>query len=340
MNPLPFNIQIEPHRGCNLKCEFCGLFSNFSDNLKRKHASMSVADADYLSKYLNDWFDGHGKRIEITGHGEPTLNPDLSEIIGVFRKNYPQCQISLITNGIVLLKEFQKKVDDLFKSGLNVLVIDAYNGSFDKFANKINGSGWDFIDYYKSPCHLFKYGSNDIKEIVIMDDLAKKAGSRINKHMENMSGNVNMSQKYLDKFGYKKITKPLAKKCTRPFRDLYIAYDLDILLCCLDFSKSFVLGNVREDDLAGVWNSEILNTIRQLLYNNNRKFFPCNSCDFNGGCRQGLIKNPDINMTNDELLNVVYNFKHTEKYRRKNEYFNGYARGINRYSNDKMRADF
>ena len=91
---------------------------------------------------LNKWFDGKGKRIEFALQGEPTLNPNILEIIAEFREHYPKCQLLVSTNGDhlgfdplgVLLSKGSKvvSVEKLFESGLNILMIEAYDGSFDE----------------------------------------------------------------------------------------------------------------------------------------------------------------------------------------------------------------
>ena len=84
--------------------------------------------------------------------------------------------------------------------------------------------------------------------------------------------------------------QPLKKKCVRPFREMIVLYNGDVVLCCADSGSEFKLGNLNKHTLEQIWfKNKKLNLARLLLFNKSRTFQPCNRCDFNGGMRQGLI---------------------------------------------------
>jgi radical SAM protein with 4Fe4S-binding SPASM domain len=51
--------------------------------------------------------------------------------------------------------------------------------------------------------------------------------------------------------------------CTRLFKQMYIMFNGDVVLCCTDYSRKEVLGNVRERSLSDVWNGERAVDIRR-----------------------------------------------------------------------------
>ena len=94
----------------------------------------------------------------------------------------------------------------------------------------------------------------------------------------------------MDKYGVKPLKEPLEKKCVRPFREMIILYDGEVVLCCADSGNDFKLGNLNRHSFKQIWfKNRKLIIARLLLFNKFRIFPPCNRCDFNGGMRQGLI---------------------------------------------------
>jgi radical SAM protein with 4Fe4S-binding SPASM domain len=66
--------------------------------------------------------------------------------------------------------------------------------------------------------------------------------------------------------------------CYYPFYMLYVDWNGDILFCSHNYDKENILGNIKENSLASVWNGPAINNLR----NNQRCFAPCNKCDVIG----------------------------------------------------------
>ncbi|MEN8209845.1 MAG: radical SAM protein [Candidatus Fermentibacteria bacterium] len=88
-------MQVEPSSRCTLRCKACATPEE-RERLQEPHTlSPSV-----FQKVLQD-FSGNGidiRTFDFSGHGEPMMNPDLWQIIGLARKYYPDAFLSLITN--------------------------------------------------------------------------------------------------------------------------------------------------------------------------------------------------------------------------------------------------
>jgi radical SAM protein with 4Fe4S-binding SPASM domain len=57
--------------------------------------------------------------------------------------------------------------------------------------------------------------------------------------------------------------KRLFKNCTRLFKNAMITFDGDMVLCCVDYYRKVVLGNVKKNSIAEVWNSPRATEIRR-----------------------------------------------------------------------------
>lgn len=91
---LCFETYLTDH--CNLNCRSCNAFSPLAEE--------NYADLDrYIQDFqrLSQIFNGEAERIYLLG-GEPLLNPNIEEYIVPARKNFPQANISIVTNGILL----------------------------------------------------------------------------------------------------------------------------------------------------------------------------------------------------------------------------------------------
>lgn len=313
----PWSIQVELTEGCNLMCDFCGIWSIRSkpnQNLK----FMTVELADKVSRNLNNWIK-RGRRIEFAMAGEPTLNPNCDEIISIFRENYPKSQLQMTTNGIKLVQNFEDAVKKFFDAGLNILVIDCYNNTKDLFLKLSKEfsrkSDVVMIDFYHEEAnfHPYRYNSNKGRYIILFDDITIVNGKKPIRKLLNHAGNVDFTR--ASKYGIKRVDRPLSKRCSKVFRELVIKYDGAVPICCHDWKREMIIGKFPEKSLNEIWNSLEFNAVRQLLWRKNRNFAPCSRCDYNGGFRKGLLRDPKLNLSDDELIKIIEHFV----YKKKNE---------------------
>jgi MoaA/NifB/PqqE/SkfB family radical SAM enzyme len=120
-NPLYITFQVTDN--CNLKCRFCNYYNTTSDRVKlSKYGNMDLK----LFKKCIDEIEGK-PLIAITG-GEPTIHPDIYEMISIIKKKGLLC--SMVTNGTLL----KSSCDRLVNSGVDFLAIsiDGVGGTHDK----------------------------------------------------------------------------------------------------------------------------------------------------------------------------------------------------------------
>lgn len=79
---------------CNLNCVSCLHFIPISNNKKHRNLEVIKHELDLLSKHKNIV-----NIFNIMG-GEPTLHPQINEILFYARKVFPQTKIGLATNGV------------------------------------------------------------------------------------------------------------------------------------------------------------------------------------------------------------------------------------------------
>lgn len=278
----PFMIEIEPTEGCNLGCGFCGLRGIRKEG-KKPWRFMSVELAEKISEKIAncDW----KSRICFCGHGEPTTNPQLLDIISVFRNALPENKMQLINNGygfkngVFDVRDF---LTHLQKIRFNDVVFDVYsnNGDWccveqitDLFDIKIIGKDGEPFNYDKK---------RDMR--VALYPLQVDAKTSILRVMDNHCGAAappDFSEKTVN------------KRCEKPFRYLFIRWDGEVCLCCDDFRGQYKIGNVLDfDTLDDLWNCERFQAARiALMSQHRRRFKPCLGCNYHS-IRVGLLPDP------------------------------------------------
>lgn len=157
-----FEYHIADH--CNLNCKGCGHFSNVAE---KRFGNYEKYEKDI--KRLKELFWGV-RRIRLMG-GEPLLNPELEKFIVITRNIFPDANIRIATNGLLIPTAKQ----DLFSAMKNTGVefdISAY-GPTKKIINKI----------------VLKCIENDVR--YCFDEGKEKFFCQ-----DNVSGDSNMSEEF------------------------------------------------------------------------------------------------------------------------------------------------
>ena len=72
--------------------------------------------------------------------------------------------------------------------------------------------------------------------------------------------------------------------CLRPFQQMYIDYDGLAVLCCSDYKREAIMGDVLADGIEGVWTNEKYQEYRKWLRLGRRdKLVLCRTCNYHGG---------------------------------------------------------
>jgi len=277
----PWSFQLSPVEGCTRICHFCGIkrirsgpgSMNFMSKAVYRRVSMGIAALNPQA------------RIEIAMHGEPLAHPHLNDIIVTLRHFNPQAQIMLTTNGFRWVnsnQRMQTELELLFDLGLDIVVLDTYYPERDKlWHNAGQLERVHVIDFYgaggkPSPWHNHRRKLR--RTVFLMDDLGRRDGEIRSRIIFNHAGNAGPAT-----------TGPLHKTCTLPFRELSVAWDGDVLVCCMDWGHELVMGNVLEQSLAEIWYGSRFMAVRRFLGQKQRAFSPCSRCNHPSGSRAGLL---------------------------------------------------
>lgn len=278
----PNCIQVELTEGCNLGCFFCGLQSirdNGADGVQKIHGKaspfkfMSVEDAKHLAINIamavseHDW----NPRIEFAMHGEPTMNPDFIEIIGIFRALLPRTHLMMTSNGGGLLKApgISNNINALMDAGLNVLLLDNYDGIriVDKVRQNYNGPHpvLDYPQDHRANPHRRRKPTEH--EVVVVADIVSSSDGNHASLNNHTGGAAPLND------------RAAGKRCAKPFREISVRWNGNVAICCNDWPGVYKIGNALETPLEELWQSDGFMAARRALLHGQRELAPCKGCD-------------------------------------------------------------
>lgn len=185
-------------------------------------------------------------RISPFGINEPLLDPRLLNIIQLFRSKCPDAYLSFNTNGDRLTETVYH---ELIGAGLDALGISIYD---DLAARRLS--------------HYGEYSN------VALIDMRQPEGK-----IENRGGQVKLNAELFQPARVQPIS------CLRPFHMLVIRPTGDVVLCCADMYGDVVMGNIQDQSLIEIWESEQFQAYRTKLAQEGRASLElCQDCSHNG----------------------------------------------------------
>ena len=250
--PLPTEIEISESGTCNRSCSFCPRSAkDFVD--KKEFITNELHEK--LCKELQDL--NYKGTIRYSGFVEPMLDKNIYNLINMVRRFLPYSNVEMVTNGDPLNL---KRLEKLFQSGLNRILISAYDSKED-------------ADRLEDLCKSANLSSDQY--IVRHRYYSEEKDFGIT--LSNRSGLMENAE-----FKIKSLAEPLKNPCYIPSYTFFLDYQGDVLMCPHDWGKKIILGNLNKTNLTDIWFSKKSMQIRKMLNKSNRNFTPCNVCDVEG----------------------------------------------------------
>ena len=245
-------VEINTTELCNRTCAFCPrhdpkIFPN-------RNLHLTVKGATTIAEELSD--NSFNGKISFSGFGENLLNPWFPEIIKEFRFELPHATIECNTNGDKLDVDY---ITNLFKSGLDLLYINLYDGI-------------EQMQHFDEMLAEARIREEQYKYRMHWGDF-EKHGLILN----NRSG-------VMDWVGVEEtaIETLKGKPCHYPFYKMFVDWNGDVLFCSNDWGREHVVGNLLTMSLHDVWFSKPMTKIRKRLMKGDRSHSPCNKCSVDG----------------------------------------------------------
>ncbi len=289
----PFVLYIDPANICNFECKFCPMGNR--KKLKDSFTPGGLMSFAGFRKIVDDLkeFPDKIKLINMWKDGEPLLNPDYADMCRYLVESGVAEKVKIRTNGSLLNPEWNRK---LTESGVSEIGISVEAVTEEKY-QELTGRKVDYEKLKdmvaqlhasrKDGCVIYvkiiDFGLSDEEKQKFTDDFLAISDICAIEHPMGWSGNSGIDFT-LGQGGTKSMEGcDLIQKdiCTFPFTTLAVNSDSSVTTCSVDWSRSNIVGNLKEESLRDVWNGEKLKTLRLALLNRQaNRYKACGSCEF------------------------------------------------------------
>ena len=247
--PMPSEIEISESGTCNRSCSFCPRSSPDYEDIK-EFIEISLLEKLYKELQIHNYTG----TIRFSGFVEPLLDKNIYKILELTKSILPKSNLEMVTNGDVLNIS---RLEKLYSSGLDVLLISVYDGvddvhKFEEMGIKLKLPNEKFIIRHRYLPPEDDFGIT----------LSNRSGM-----MENAE------------FKIQSLNKKLDKPCFIPSYTFFMDYNGDVLMCPHDWGKKLIMGNIKRNSFYDIWNSNKWKKVRNNLNKADRSISPCNVCD-------------------------------------------------------------
>ncbi|MCL4457656.1 MAG: radical SAM protein [Nitrospirae bacterium] len=286
---IPKRVTIETIFGCNAKCVMC-VIDHPTDRKKRiMQPALFYRIVDNLTEYKD-----HIEMFDLFGLGEPLLDPYIFERIGYVKgKGFRRLAIS--TNADLLDADKQMALLDtgietvLFSiDGISKATHESirHGVSYERVVDNIQSiirmrddGGFPtrfIVRFIKQPINMHELES---WKMFWASKISKSKGDLIAVYnMHSWGGEVASKDQILGELSLNIETEK--RPCHHIFYNMIILSDGSMPLCSEDFLKAqYGFGNISNNDIMEIYNSEKFNRIREVHISGNKvSINPCKEC--------------------------------------------------------------
>lgn len=261
--PFPTNIDIEPTGLCNLKCVMC---PQSFETISKEDSRM--IDLELARKIIDEAAENGVYSIKFTWRGEPALHKGLGEMVRYCKvKGIPEVQFT--TNGTPYNEQ---KIRDLIEAGLDRIIF-SLDGAKKETVEKIRvGIKYDNVVETIKTFHRLRSEMGRGKPFIRMQMVRMKANK------DEVEEFIRMWKPYADDIriadvtdrgqgGYLAVGDQIAvgrQRCPQPWQRMVIGPTGEVMPCCADWHKEWVIGNVNTQSLKEIWRGLRMEAMRQV----------------------------------------------------------------------------
>lgn len=266
---MPYSAFVFPTTYCNFKCAYCGHSLGHAE-MKRQYdfvpEHMTMDTYRLVIEQLQE-FPRPLKMLSLTGQGEPLLNPHIAEMVQLAKQKNVAQRIEIISNASLLRPPL---ADALISAGLDTLRISLQGLSAAKY-KEICGAKINFEEFMENIRYFYRHkGTTNlflkVMDVALDDDEEEKFYGLFRdctdrmyiEHMLPAYEGVEMTKNLeitTDRYGGE--VEETHKVCPLAFYMLGVFPNGDVEPCDTIY-KPVILGNVHEDTISKMWNSDKL----------------------------------------------------------------------------------
>jgi radical SAM protein with 4Fe4S-binding SPASM domain len=261
---FPPEVWIENTNCCNAECVMCP-----REKQTRPLGIMELSLFEKLIKEISK-FKGDVRRVHLHNYGEPLLDKEFPIRIRL-AKDWGIEHVYFVTNASLLTPELSREI---IVAGLDEFKISFYGTDKKTYNDTMNGLDYDKTIKNVKAFFEIRKDMKSLKPMVVIQYIPQtKNQSRIDAFLnlfndvidKNIGDSLNICSlhNYADgRYYVKNGSNKISTICRFPWATMVILQDGNVVICCLDYNGVQVVGDVNENTIKEIWNSEQYKKIR------------------------------------------------------------------------------
>ncbi len=275
---FPRAIQIQTTSYCNAMCLFCG-WKHTHNTQPQGHM-----EDDLFKKIIDETSKHFIGRVSPYLMNEPLMDKKLPERIAYIEKNKrPFTRTKINTNGALLTADMSERLID---SGLRHLWVSVQGYSEETYTKSMGIKKFNILENIdrfldirdKKGVKRPKVSITTLDTTIVHDELeyaqkhwAKRDVTFKIHQLDNRAGD--------DISGLSASKPKLKRDCDLFLKQAYVLFNGDVIICCHDWRRTVVLGNLYKNTLEEIWNSDhFISLIRQYYAGDFTDLKLCKTC--------------------------------------------------------------
>src|SRR3990172_5608141 len=254
---LPISISVQTISACNAECVFCP-YPYVSKTLPQ-----GVMPWETYKKIVDECASFEGlTNFSPLLQNEPLIDKNIGRAVTYFKeRNNGRTPVQISTNGYLITENMiMNNIEKLLSLDLGKM----------KFLVRFLATSKNEQEIKEA----VKYWHNRGVMTEVITLLHNRGGAIDIGHLKPKM-QVQPLRKKINKIWFNIFTTC----CVVPFRQMYILYNGDVLLCGNDWRRELILGNVNKNSIREIWNGSIARQIRKkILQKKYEDIPPCSGC--------------------------------------------------------------
>jgi radical SAM protein with 4Fe4S-binding SPASM domain len=260
---FPIHLDIETTNVCNLKCPMCPRTMLLE---RDEFSPLGLMTREEYANIIDQGVEHGLKSIKLNYLGEPLAHKDVVWQVA-YAKRKGVLDVMMNSNATLLRPQ---RGEELMKAGLDNLFVSFDAISPDLFADRrVGATIGRVIDnvYQFVKLRNAKYPHVQVRVSMVM--------YKEKKWLDQFEGLKIMWRDLVDAVGFGFYTErdPNAQGdfqeipgfwCAQPFQRMFLKYNGNVTICCVDDKDEVIVGNWREQSLRAIWLGEAYKEIREL----------------------------------------------------------------------------
>lgn len=277
----PPRVQIQTQSGCNGRCIFCP-----NETTLKSGFEMGKMPFELFQRIIDQLAETGPEKVMLYLQNEPLNDARLPQFVEYLSKRIPETTSLVTSNGTRLTPDMG---EGLVEAGLKRLKVSLQ--SLDDETNK----------------RIMGYeASNVVENVLAFKELLKRKRSRMDLRVSmvvhsNNFEEIEDARRFWKKHGIRLVTSALENRggniagaedlnlgrqmthcnqCIRPSREMCVLFNGQVVLCCVDWFRTVVCGDLSQQSLSEVWNSGVYRHVRAAFLEGDMSKLPeiCVNC--------------------------------------------------------------